>query len=234
MKEERSCEQSCQQSRSREVSPLTESPPIKLLIVDDHAIVREGLTAILTQEPDIQVVGEAWDGKSALEAVARLKPKVVLLDMRMPGSDGIDICRDIVERFPEANVIMLTAFLDNETISRCIQAGAKGYMIKDVERTDLKRSIRDVARGEAVLDRRTHTVVVEHLKREGARNRPVLTDREVSILKLMAEGYSNRQIATKLYVSEGTIKDQLQKIMDKLGATNRVSALYIATKERLI
>lgn len=213
---------------------MTEAPPIKLLIVDDHAIVREGLTAILNQEPDFQVVGEAKDGKSALEAVARLKPRIVLLDLRMPGSDGIDVCRDITERFPDVQVIILTAFLDSETISRCIHAGAKGYMIKDVERTDLKRSIRDVARGEAVLDRRTHAVVVEQLKREGQRNRPVLTDRETSILKLMAEGYSNRQIATKLYVSEGTIKDQLQKIMDKLGATNRVSALYVATKERLI
>jgi DNA-binding NarL/FixJ family response regulator len=213
---------------------VTESPPIKLLIVDDHAIVREGLTTILGQEPDFQVVGEAQDGKSALEAVSRLKPSVVLLDMRMPGCDGIEVCRDITERYPEVQVIILTAFLDSETISRCIHAGAKGYMIKDVERTDLKRSIRDVARGEAVLDRRTHAVVVEHLRREGQRNRPVLTEREVSILKFMAEGYSNRQIATKLYVSEGTIKDQLQKIMDKLGATNRVSALYVATKERLI
>ena len=210
------------------------SPPIRLLIVDDHAIVREGLASILNQETDFQVVGEAMDGPSALEAVARLHPQVVLLDMRMPGSDGIDVCRDITVRYPDINVIILTAFLDSDTISRCIQAGAKGYMIKDVERTDLKRSIRDVARGEAFLDRRAHTAVVEQLKREGQRNRPVLTDREVSILKLMAEGFSNRQIANKLYVSEGTIKDQLQKIMDKLGATNRVSALYIATKEHLI
>lgn len=207
---------------------------IKLLIVDDHAIVREGLIAILSQEPDFRVVGEACDGTSALEAVTRHRPHVVLLDMKMPGSDGIDVCRDITERFPEINVIILTAFLDTETINRCIQAGAKGYMVKDVERGDLKRSIRDVANGEAFLDRRAHAAVMEQLKRETQRNRPVLTDREASILKLMAEGYSNRQIAGKLYVSEGTIKDQLQKIMDKLGATNRVSALYVATKERLI
>jgi two-component system response regulator DevR len=210
------------------------SAPIRLLVVDDHAIVREGLTAILHQEPDFEVVGQAADGQAALDAVRTLHPHVVLLDMRMPGRDGIDICRDITELFPAVNVIILTAFLDSTTINRCIAAGAKGYMIKDVERSDLQRSIRAVARGEAVLDHRTHTAVVEQIKRESLRNRPVLTEREISILKLMAEGLSNRQIATKLYVSEGTVKDQLQKVMEKLGASNRVSALYIATKERLI
>jgi DNA-binding NarL/FixJ family response regulator len=213
---------------------MTVSAPIRLLIVDDHDIVREGLTSILSQEPDIEVVGEASDGASGLLAVARLKPSIVLLDMRMPGADGIEVCREITARFPDVRVIILTAFLDSDTINRCIQAGAKGYVIKDVERTDLKRSIRDVAHGEAFLDRKVHTVVVERLKRESERNRPVLTEREVSILKLMAEGHTNRQIASKLYVSEGTIKDQLQKIMDKLGATNRVSALYVAAKEGLI
>jgi DNA-binding NarL/FixJ family response regulator len=154
--------------------------------------------------------------------------------MRMPGIDGIEVCRTITTRFAGTRVIILTAFLDSETINRCIQAGATGYVVKDVERTDLKESIRGVARGEAFLDRKAHTVVVERLKREGDRNRVVLNEREVSILKLMAEGCTNRQIATQLYVSEGTIKDQLQKIMDKLGATNRVSALYVATKEGLI
>jgi two-component system response regulator DevR len=213
---------------------MTVSAPIRLLIVDDHDIVREGLSSILSQEPDIDVVGEACDGASGLQAVARLKPSIVLLDMRMPGADGIEVCREITTRFPDVRVIILTAFLDSDTINRCIQAGAKGYVIKDVERTDLKRSIRDVAQGEAFLDRKVHTVVVERLKRESERNRPVLTEREVSILKLMAEGHTNRQIAAKLYVSEGTIKDQLQKIMDKLGATNRVSALYVAAKEGLI
>ncbi len=213
---------------------MVESQPIKILIVDDHAIVREGLTRILSQEPDLQIVGEAADGSSALAAVARLQPAVVLLDMRMPGGDGIEVCREITSRFPQVRVIILTAFLDSDTINRCIQAGAKGYVVKDVERTDLKQSIRDVARGAAFLDRKAHTVVVERLKREGDRNRAVLTEREISILKLMAEGSTNRQIANKLYVSEGTIKDQLQKIMDKLGATNRVSALYIAAKEGLI
>lgn len=213
---------------------MVASTPIRLLVVDDHAIVREGLTAILHQEPDFEVVGQAADGQAALDAVRTLHPHVVLLDMRMPGRDGIDICRDITELFPGVNVIILTAFLDSTTINRCIAAGAKGYMIKDVERSDLQRSIRAVARGEAVLDHRTHTAVVEQIKRESVRNRPVLTEREISILKLMAEGLSNRQIATKLYVSEGTVKDQLQKVMEKLGASNRVSALYIATKERLI
>lgn len=208
--------------------------PIRILVVDDHAIVREGLTRILSQEPDFEIVGEAGDSASALLAVEKFKPTVVLLDIRMPGGDGIDVCRTITARFPDVRVIILTAFLDSDTINRCIQAGAKGYVVKDVERTDLKESIRGVARGEAFLDRKAHTVVLERLKREGDRNRVVLNEREVSILKLMAEGCTNRQIAGTLYVSEGTIKDQLQKIMDKLGATNRVSALYVAAKEGLI
>jgi len=213
---------------------MASQAPIKLLIVDDHDIVREGLTSILGEEPDFEVVGEAMDGTSALKAIERLRPTVVLLDIRMPGTDGIEVCRQISAHYPDVRVIILTAFLDSETINRCIQAGAKGYVVKDVERTDLKRSIRDVAQGAAYLDRKTHAVVVERLRRESERNRPVLTEREVSILKLMAEGFTNRQIAAKLYVSEGTIKDQLQKIMDKLDATNRVSALYIAAKDGLI
>lgn len=213
---------------------MIQAAPIRLLIVDDHAIVRDGLSAILSQEADFQVVGQAADGRAALEAVERLQPDVVLLDMHMPGKDGVEVCGEISQRFPEVNVVILTAFLDSTIINRCIQAGAKGYMIKDVERTDLKRSIRDIARGEAFLDRRVHSAVIDRLKQADQRSRPVLNERELSILKLMAEGFTNRQIAGKLYVSEGTIKDQLQKIMDKLGATNRVSALYTAAKEGLI
>lgn len=213
---------------------MSKDAPVRLLIVDDHAIVREGLSAILNQEADFRVVGEAADGPAALDAVERLHPDVVLLDMHMPGKDGVEVCGEISQRFPDVNVVILTAFLDSTIINRCIQAGAKGYMIKDVERTDLKRSIRDVARGEAFLDRRVHSAVVERLKQADLRSRPVLNERELSILKYMAEGFTNRQIAGKLYVSEGTIKDQLQKIMDKLGATNRVSALYTAAKEGLI
>jgi DNA-binding NarL/FixJ family response regulator len=205
-----------------------------LLIVDDHAIVRKGIASILAEEPGFEVVGEAADGLGALQAIPRLQPSIVLLDIRLPDQTGIEVCREITRLYPTVKVIMLTAYLDADTINRCLQAGARGYVIKDVERTDLTRSIRDVALGEAVLDRKVHTAVVESLKRESARNRPMLTEREVTILKLMAEGYTNRQIAGKLFVSEGTIKDQLQKIMDKLGANNRVSALYIAAKDGLI
>jgi DNA-binding NarL/FixJ family response regulator len=211
-----------------------DTPLIRILVVDDHAIVREGLTKILSQEPDFQIVGEASDGEGALAMVEHFRPTIVLLDLRMPGADGIAVCRTIAARFPEVRVIILTAFLDSDTINRCIQAGAKGYVVKDIERTDLNLSIRGVARGEAFLDRKAHTAVVERIKRDGERNRVVLNEREVSILKLMAEGSTNREIAGKLFVSEGTIKDQLQKIMDKLGATNRVSALYVAAKEGLI
>ncbi len=210
-----------------------EETKIKLLVVDDHSIVREGLCSILRAEPDFQVVGEAGDGAEALRLVARTRPDVVLLDLKMPGAPGTEVCRSIMERYPETAVIILTAFLDSDMIYRCIQAGAKGYVVKDVERADLKRKIRAAARGEGVLDEKAASPVLERLRKGTAA--PVrLTEREVTILKSIAEGLTNREIGQQLYLSEATVKDQLRKIMDKFGVEHRISAVIAASKEGLI
>ena len=210
-----------------------EETKIKLLVVDDHSIVREGLCSILRAEPDFQVVGEAGDGAEALRLVARTRPDVVLLDLKMPGAPGTEVCRSIMERYPETAVIILTAFLDSDMIYRCIQAGAKGYVVKDVERADLKRKIRAAARGEGVLDEKAASPVLERLRKGTAA--PVrLTEREVTILKSIAEGLTNREIGQQLYLSEATVKDKLRKIMDKFGVEHRISAVIAASKEGLI
>ena len=210
-----------------------ETRRIRLLVVDDHSIVREGLCSILRAEPDFQVVGEAGDGEEALRLVDRLHPDVVLLDLRMPGTPGIDVCRAMTERHPQTAVIILTAFLDSDMIYRCIQAGAKGYVVKDVERADLKRKIRAAARGEGVLDEKAASPVLERLRR-GAKAPVHLTEREITLLKLTAEGMTNKEIGQQLYLSEATVKDQLRKIMDKFGVDHRISAVIAATKEGLI
>ncbi len=210
-----------------------DTPHIRLVIVDDHSIVREGLCSILNAEPDFQVVGEASNGEEALRVVERARPDVVLLDLKMPGAPGADVCRDITQKRPETAVIILTAFLDSDMIYRCIQAGAKGYVVKDVERADLKRKIRAAARGEGVLDEKAASPVLERL-RKGTAAPVQLTEREVTILRLIAEGLTNREIGAQLYLSEATVKDQLRKIMDKFGVEHRISAVIAASKQGLI
>jgi two-component system response regulator DevR len=206
---------------------------IRLVVVDDHSIVREGLCSILNAEPDFQVVGEASHGEEALRVVERVRPDVVLLDLKMPGAPGTEVCRDIMQRRPETAVIILTAFLDSDMIYRCIQAGAKGYVVKDVERADLKRKIRAAARGEGVLDEKAASPVLERL-RKGTAAPVQLTEREVTILRHIAEGLTNREIGAQLYLSEATVKDQLRKIMDKFGVEHRISAVIAASKQGLI
>ncbi len=210
-----------------------DTPHIRLVIVDDHSIVREGLCSILNAEPDFQVVGEASNGEEALRVVERTRPDVVLLDLKMPGAPGADVCRDITAKRPETAVIILTAFLDSDMIYRCIQAGAKGYVVKDVERADLKRKIRAAARGEGVLDEKAASPVLERL-RKGTAAPVQLTEREVTILRLIAEGLTNKEIGAQLYLSEATVKDQLRKVMDKFGVEHRISAVIAASKQGLI
>src|SRR5947207_3962234 len=138
---------------------------IRLLIIDDHEMVREGLKAMLTTEPDFTIVGDAANAEQAFELIERLRPDVILLDIRLPGTSGIDVCRTVTERYPEAAVIILTTFTDESLVAQCIQAGARGFIIKDIERFDLKRSIRAVARGEAAIDPKAAVAVLARLRR---------------------------------------------------------------------
>src|SRR5213080_5197355 len=138
---------------------------IRLLIIDDHEMVREGLKAILIAEPDFSIIGEAANAEQALELIERLRPDVALLDIRLPGVSGIEVCRIVTERYPETAVIILTTFTDEQLIAQCVQAGARGFIVKDIERFDLKRSIRAVARGEAAIDPKAAVAVFAQLRR---------------------------------------------------------------------
>ncbi len=208
---------------------------IRLMIVDDHEMVREGLKAILVAEPDFSIVGDAANADEALELIERLRPDIVLLDVRLPGVSGIEVCRIVTERYPETSVIILTTFTDEQLIAQSIQAGTKGFILKDVERFDLKRAIRAVARGEAAIDTKTAATVLAQLRRVPlAKNEPLtepLSSQQIVILRLVAQGLSSREIATQLYLSENTVKGYVQEILHRLGVKNRTEAVMVAVKQ---
>jgi two-component system, NarL family, response regulator DevR len=213
---------------------------IRLMIIDDHEMVREGLKAILVTEPDFSIVGLAANAEEALILIERLRPDVALLDVRLPGVSGIEVCRIVTEQYPETAVIILTTFTDEQLIAQSIQAGAKGFILKDVERFDLKRAIRAVARGEAAIDTKTAAAVLAQLRRVGDhKGRPYkkepltepLSSQQIVILRLVAQGLSSREIATQLYLSENTVKGYVQEILHRLGVKNRTEAVMVAVKQ---
>ncbi len=208
---------------------------IRLLIVDDHEMVREGLKAMLVSEPDFTLVGDASNAEQALDLVERLRPDVILLDIRLPGVSGIEVCRTVTERYPETAVIILTTFTDESLIAQCIQAGARGFIVKDIERFDLKRSIRAVARGEAAIDTKAAAAVLAQLRRAPQLSQESLPEplssQQLVILRLVAQGLSSREIATQLYLSENTVKGYVQEILHRLGVKNRTEAVMVAVKQ---
>jgi two-component system, NarL family, response regulator DevR len=208
---------------------------IRLMIIDDHEMVREGLKAILVNEPDFSIVGDAANAEGALKLIKRLRPDIVLLDVRLPGVSGIEVCRIVTEQYPETAVIILTTFTDEQLIAQCIQAGAKGFILKDVERFDLKRAIRAVARGEAAIDTKTAATVLAQLRRVPLTKKELLTEslssQQIVILRLVAQGLSSREIATQLYLSENTVKGYVQEILHRLGVKNRTEAVMVAVKQ---
>jgi len=209
---------------------------IRLLIIDDHEIVREGLKAILVSEPDFNIVGEAGNAQSALELIAQLHPDIALVDIRLPGTNGIELCHLVNERYPNTAVIILTTFTDESLVAQCIQVGARGFIVKDIERFDLKRSIRAVARGEAAIDTKVAASVLAQLRRNLQSPELVLTADQLSsqqlvILRLVAQGLSSREIATQLYLSENTVKGYVQEILHRLGVKNRTEAVMAAVKQ---
>ena len=208
---------------------------IRLLIIDDHEMVREGLKAMLTAEADFEIVGDAANAEQALEMIERLRPDVILLDVRLPGDSGIDVCRTVTERYPETAVIILTTFTDETLVAQCIQAGARGFIVKDIERFDLKRSIRAVARGEAAIDPKAAVAVLAQLRRAPqVKQEPsleLLSPQQIVILRLVAQGLSSREIAAQLYLSENTVKGYVQEILHRLGVKNRTEAVMVAVKQ---
>jgi DNA-binding NarL/FixJ family response regulator len=209
---------------------------IRLLIVDDHEMVREGLKAILQAEPDLEVVGETGLGAEVPELVAARHPDLVLLDARLPDLSGPEVCRTLKESHPDVPVIILTTYTDDELVQDSIRAGARGYVVKDVERFSLKESIRAVHRGQAVLAPQVAGRVLDRARdhQPPAGGAPSLNKSQVAILRLISRGYSNREIAAEVHLSENTVKSHLQEVFRKLGVRNRVEAALLATKQRWI
>lgn len=204
---------------------------IRLLLIDDQRLMRDGLRTILELEEDFEIVGEAADGQDGLDAYAALEPDVVLMDIRMPGMDGVEATRRMVERWPEARVIILTTFDDDEYIFEGLRVGALGYLLKDVSGDELAQAIRKVAAGGALIEPSVARKVLAEFARLETASRPLnegladpLSERELEVLQLLGQGLSNKQIAAELYLAEGTIKNYVSNILDKLGVNDRTQA----------
>lgn len=215
------------------------SEVIRLVIIDDHAIVRHGLRSILELEREIEVVGEADDSATALQIIAEQQPAIALLDLSLGTQGtggGIDLCRTITACFPETSVIVLTTFLEEDLVLRAIRSGAKGYVLKDVDAVDLVKSVRAVSRGESALDTRTATLVMKNLSAQPEHHDPVgdFTERELSVTRLLAQGYSNKEIGERIAISESTVKFHLRNVMRKLNVHNRAEVVYAAGKLGLL
>lgn len=212
---------------------------IRVLLADDHAIVREGVKMILAKEPDIEVAGEASDGQQALELVERLKPSVVVMDISMPGMGGIEATQQVKERYPGVNVLALTMHEDESYVFKLLRAGASGYVLKRAAAQDLVQAVRAAAKGEAFLYPSVARKVVEdYLKRvetgEERERYDGLTEREKEILTHIAQGLSNQAIAQKLYISIKTVQTHRAHILEKLGLHDRTELVRYAIRKGLI
>jgi len=199
-----------------------------VLVVDDHALVRTGVVKIITHEPDLEVVAEAANGAEAVEAYAKHRPDVTLLDLRMPVLEGVEAVRRIRELDPQAKVIVLTTYDTDEDITRALKAGAKAYALKDISAEELVACIHDVINGKTYLAPAAAAKLAEGMARIQ------VTPRELSALRLMADGQSNKEIANALGISERTVKSHLGHLFEKLGVTSRTEAVKVATRRGLV
>jgi two-component system response regulator DevR len=203
--------------------PGAATPPVRLVLVDDHEIVTAGLKATLELEPDLVVVGQAATSAEAVTLVQEASPDVALVDLKLRGETGDQVCRRILQVRPQTGVVILTTFLEEDSVVDCILAGAKAYVLKDVELVELKHIIRQVAQGLSVLDPQTTSKVMARLRRdeleaEAARS---LTERQLEVLRLLADGLTNREIGRRLYLSESTVKYHVRRAMQTLGVDRR-------------
>src|SRR3954467_6657854 len=211
--------------------------PIRLVIVDDHAVVRQGLKAFLATESDIEVLGEASNGREAVEVVERTKPDLVLMDLVMPEMDGIAATASIKQSQPEIEVLVMTSFIEDEKVFGAMRAGATGYVLKDADPEEVVKAIRSAAAGESPLAPR----VVRRLMKEFTPAKPKpesqaeqLSEREIEVLRLVAKGHSNQQIAEALIISPKTAKTHVSNILSKLGLASRTQAAVYALRENLV
>ncbi|MDQ0779922.1 two-component system response regulator DevR [Streptomyces aurantiacus] len=209
--------------------------PIRVFLLDDHEVVRRGVRDLLDDEPDISVVGEAGTVEQALVRVPALRPQVAVLDVRLPDGNGVTVCRELRSRMPELACLMLTSFDDEEALLDSIMAGASGYVLKQIQGTDLVSAVRTVARGQSMLDPSAATKLMSRLRKDQQQEEepdalPGLTDREREILGLIGEGLTNRQIGQRLYLAEKTVKNHISRLLAKLGVERRIQAAVIATQ----
>ena len=220
----------CGRRGSRRMARAT----VTIVLIDDHAILRQGLRSLLEREHDLQVVGEASSPGEALAVVQRTRPTIVLLDMKLsPGSDndGLGLCAQLTKRYPGLGVLVLSTFVDDALVVSAIQHGACGYVVKDVDTQELVRAIRLVAQNGSAFDSRSAAAMMRSIHAPQARS--PLTERELSVLRLVANGLSNKGIAAELYLSETTVKFHVRNIMRKLDAASRAEAVYKATRNGL-
>ena len=211
--------------------------PIKVLLVDDHEMVRIGLAAVLDTEEGIEVVGEASDGREGLRLAQMYKPDVVLMDLVMEGMDGVETTRRLMEMLPECKVIVLTSYIDDSKMYPVIEAGAFSYLLKTSRATEIAEAIRAAARGQSVLESQVAAKMMNRFRQPQRAQTPAphesLTDREMEVLKLLAQGLSNQEIADKLFIGVKTVKYHITNIFSKLGVEDRTQAAIYAHKQGL-
>lgn len=210
---------------------------LRIILVDDHEVVRLGLRTLLTRHPEFEIVDEASNANDAIEKSLRLKPDIVVLDIRLPGVSGIEACRQIVAQQPTTKIIMLTSFAEDEMLFDAIAAGASGYVLKQIGSDELVRALRVVGRGESLIDPALTQKVLERVRESSRRTDQSefrkLNEQELKILALVAEGKTNREIAAQVFLSEKTVRNYVSSILDKLSLSSRAQAAAFAVTHHL-
>jgi two-component system, NarL family, response regulator DevR len=205
---------------------------VKVFLVDDHEVVRRGLADLLASDPELEIIGDAGSVSEAKVRIAALKPDVAVLDVRLPDGSGIELCRDLLSDLPELRCLMLTSFTSDEAMLEAILAGASGYVVKDIRGMELAQAIKDVGAGKSLLDNRAAAALMSKLRGSAERQDPLsdLTDRERTLLGLLSEGLTNRQIAARMFLAEKTVKNYVSRLLAKLGMERRTQAAVFASK----
>ncbi len=219
------------------LSPTGE--PIRVVVVDDQELFRRGLTMLLAAEPDIRVVGEAGDGVAAVETIGSSAPHVVLLDVRMPRRGGLETCVQVAALFPDTRIIMLTVSDEERDLYEAVRGGAVGYLLKDASIDEVAQAVRVVAGGQSLISPAMATKLIDEFKEISRAGReqqaaPKLTERELEVLRLVARGMNNRDVAKELFISENTVKNHIRNILDKLQLHSRMEAVMYAVREKLL
>ncbi len=203
---------------------------IRILVIDDHPVVRDGLVAILSTQPDFEIIGEAGSGQEAIDKAAALQPDILLLDLQLPDLDGVQVLQNLRQRYPQIQAIVFTAFDTDERILGALQAGAQGYLLKGAPREELFQAVRVVSQGGSLLQPVVASRLLRHMRQESAPPPSSLTGREQEVLTQLALGRSNKEIAAALYITERTVKFHVSSILKKLDASNRTEAVTLAAQ----